>query len=320
MSNVLDPALELLADDRGRCAGAVLYDLAHSRPVLACAGATVLATGGAGRLHLAGFPTSNHFGAMADGLVMAYRLGAKLREVDSFQYHPTGIAWPSHMEGALVSEAARSAGAFLVNGKGERFIDELQPRDVVASAVLREIAEGRGIERDGKVGIFLDTPTLEQRQPGILDDRLVTLSHLAHRCGINPALEPLLIRPTLHYQNGGVAIDTAGRTSVSGLLCAGEMTGGLHGSKPHARPTHEYATGSTNALPHATNVFGEWQARKHPGLQKRCSPARLDMMTIKMQFDQIVLRRLVIRFGFHSCYRLTTTRAVSTRSSPGRHR
>lgn len=168
------PALELLADDRGRCAGAVLYDLAHSRPVLACAGATVLATGGAGRLHLAGFPTSNHFGAMADGLVMAYRLGAKLREVDSFQYHPTGIAWPSHMEGALVSEAARSAGAFLVNGKGERFIDELQPRDVVASAVLREIAEGRGIERDGKVGIFLDTPTLEQRQPGILDDRPAT--------------------------------------------------------------------------------------------------------------------------------------------------
>lgn len=223
------PALELLTDDRGRCAGAVLYELARSRPLLVRAGATVLATGGAGRLHLAGFPTSNHFGAMADGLVMAYRLGAKLREVDSFQYHPTGIAWPSHMEGALVSEAARSAGAFLINGKGERFVDELQPRDVVASAILREIAQGRGIERDGKVGIFLDTPTLEQCQPGILENRLVTLSHLAHRCGINPAQEPLLIRPTLHYQNGGVAIDTAGRTNVPGLLCAGEMTGGLHG-------------------------------------------------------------------------------------------
>ncbi|WP_395027588.1 FAD-binding protein [Comamonas odontotermitis] len=228
---VLDrhPALELLADDRGRCAGAVLHDLARGRPILARASATLLATGGAGRLHLGGFPTSNHYGAMADGLVMAYRLGAKLREMDSFQYHPTGIAWPQHMEGALVSEAARSAGAYLVNGLGERFVDELQPRDVVASAVLRELAQGRGVERDGKLGIFLDTPALEHSHPGILKDSLVTLSHLAQRCGIDPAREPLLIRPTLHYQNGGVAIDEAGHTSVPGLLCAREMTGGLHG-------------------------------------------------------------------------------------------
>ncbi|SUE42858.1 FAD-dependent oxidoreductase [Roseomonas gilardii] len=223
------PALELLTDDRGRCAGAVLHDFAHGRPVLARAGAVVLATGGSGRLHLAGFPTSNHYGATADGLVLAYRLGAPLREVNSFQYHPTGIAWPPHMEGALVSEAARSSGAFLVNGRGERFVDELQPRDVVASAILREIAEGRGVERDGKVGIFLDTPTLEKGRPGILEKSLVTLRHLAHRGGFDPAEEPFLIRPTLHYQNGGVEIDPEGRTAVPGLLCAGEVTGGLHG-------------------------------------------------------------------------------------------
>ncbi|MFC7555685.1 FAD-binding protein [Pseudoroseomonas wenyumeiae] len=141
---VLDrhPALELLTDDRGRCAGAALHDLAQGRTVLACAGATVLATGGAGRLHIAGFPTSNHYGATADGLVLAYRLGAALREVDSFQYHPTGIAWPPHMEGQLVSEAARASGAALVNGLGERFVDELNTRDIVAAAILREIAEG----------------------------------------------------------------------------------------------------------------------------------------------------------------------------------
>ncbi|WP_424814711.1 FAD-binding protein [Roseococcus sp. YIM B11640] len=223
------PAIELLSDDRGRCAGAVLHDLARGRPVLARAGAVVLATGGAGRLHLAGFPTSNHYGATADGLALAYRLGAPLREVDSFQYHPTGIAWPPHMEGALVSESARSSGAFLVNGKGERFTDELQTRDVVASAILREIAEGRGITRDGKTGIFLDTPMLEKAKPGILEKSLVTLRHLAHRGGFDPAEEPFLIRPTLHYQNGGVVIDPKGRTPVPGLLCAGEVTGGLHG-------------------------------------------------------------------------------------------
>lgn len=223
------PALELLSDDRGRCAGAVLHDFARGRAVLARAGAVVLATGGAGRLHLAGFPTSNHYGATADGLALAYRLGAALREVDSFQYHPTGIAWPPHMEGALVSEAARSSGAYLVNGRGKRFVDELQPRDIVASAVLREIAEGRGIGRDGKTGVFLDTPSLEQAKPGILEKSLVTLLHLAHRGGFDPAEEPFLIRPTLHYQNGGVVIDPKGRTAVPGLLCAGEVTGGLHG-------------------------------------------------------------------------------------------
>jgi succinate dehydrogenase/fumarate reductase flavoprotein subunit len=223
------PALELLSDDRGSCAGAVLHDLARGRPVQVRAGATVLATGGAGRLHLGGFPTSNHYGATADGLVLAYRLGASLRDIDSFQYHPSGVAWPERLEGALISEAARSCGAFLVNGRGERFVDELQPRDVVASAILRELAEGRGIERDGKVGVFLDTPTLEQSQPGVLKNSLVTLCHVAHRCGIDPAQEPFLIRPTLHYQNGGIAIDPDGRSQIAGLFCAGEITGGLHG-------------------------------------------------------------------------------------------
>ncbi len=223
------PALELLTDDRGRCAGAVLLDLVPGRIMLARAAATILATGGSGRLHLAGFPTSNHYGATADGLVLAYRIGAALREVDSFQFHPTGIAWPGHLEGQLISEAARASGAVLVNGRGERFVEELKPRDIVASAILREIAEGRGIDRDGQVGIFLDTPSLERAKPGILKQGLVTLTHLAHRAGFDPAEEPFLIRPTQHYQNGGVAIDPAGRTGIPGLLAAGEVTGGLHG-------------------------------------------------------------------------------------------
>lgn len=223
------PAVELLSDERGRCAGAVLYNLEWRSFVLVRARAVVLATGGAGRLHLNRFPTSNHYGATADGLVLAYRLGARLRELDSFQYHPTGIAFPAHLAGGLVSEAARSAGARLINGAGERFVDELAPRDVVASAILRECAEGRGIDRDGQVGVFLDTPTLELQQPGILDQRLVTLRHLAKKCGHDPALEPFLVRPTLHYQNGGVAIDKDGAASVAGLYCVGELSGGIHG-------------------------------------------------------------------------------------------
>ena len=223
------PAVELLSDERGRCAGAVIYNLEWRRFVLVRAGTVILATGGAGRLHLNHFPTSNHYGATADGLVLAYRIGARLRELDSFQYHPTGIAYPPHLSGGLGSDSARSAGAKLINGEGERFVDELQPRDVVASAILRECAEGRGIERGGKLGVFLDTPTLEQQNPGILQKRLVTLRHLAHKCGHDPAEEPFIVYPTLHYQNGGVAIDTAGASNVPGLYCVGELTGGIHG-------------------------------------------------------------------------------------------
>ncbi|MGF6468292.1 FAD-binding protein [Paraburkholderia youngii] len=223
------PLVELLSDEHGGCAGAVIYNLEWRSFVLVRARAVILATGGAGRLHLNSFPTSNHYGATADGLVLAYRIGARLRELDSFQYHPTGIAYPHHLSGGLISEAARSAGARLLNGAGERFVDELKPRDVVASAVLRECALGRGIERDGQLGVFLDTPTLEIEHPGILAKRLITLRHLADKCGIDAAQEPFLVYPTLHYQNGGVAIDKNGATNVPGLFCVGEMTGGIHG-------------------------------------------------------------------------------------------
>jgi succinate dehydrogenase / fumarate reductase flavoprotein subunit/L-aspartate oxidase len=223
------PVVELLSDDYGRCAGAVIYNLEWRSFMLVRARAVILATGGAGRLHLNRFPTSNHYGATADGLVLAYRIGARLRELDSFQYHPTGIAYPPHLSGGLVSEAARSGGAKLINGEAERFVDELKPRDVVAAAILRECAQGRGIEREGQVGVFLDTPTLEKENPGILEKRLVTLRHLAHKCGHDPAQEPFLVYPTLHYQNGGVAIDKDGATSVAGLYCIGELAGGIHG-------------------------------------------------------------------------------------------
>jgi succinate dehydrogenase / fumarate reductase flavoprotein subunit/L-aspartate oxidase len=223
------PAIELLSDERQRCVGAVLYDLEHRRFRLVCAGAVVLATGGAGRLHLSGFATSNHYGATADGLALAYRMGAQLRDVDSFQYHPTGLAWPKHLAGGLISEAVRSVGAGLVNGEGARFVDELAPRDVVTAAILRECAEGRGIGRDDQVGVFLDTPALLAGHPSLLGEQLVSLGHLAHRAGIDPTREPMMVYPTLHYQNGGVAIDADGASTVPGLYCAGEVTGGIHG-------------------------------------------------------------------------------------------
>jgi L-aspartate oxidase len=223
------PVVELLSDDYGACAGAVIYNMEWRTCVLVRATAVILATGGCGRLHLNGFPTSNHYGATADGTVLAYRIGARLREMDSFQYHPTGLAHPVHLAGSLISEAARSSGAKLINGRGERFVDELRPRDIVAASILRECAEGRGVERDGQLGVFLDIPRLAAAKLGILEKDLVSMLHLGKKCGLDPAAAPFMVTPTLHYQNGGIVIDGNGATDVPGLFCAGEISGGIHG-------------------------------------------------------------------------------------------
>lgn len=131
------PVVELLSNETGhRCVGAVVRSLLDRRLRMVRTHSVVLATGGLGRLHLNGFPTSNHLGATGDGLVLAYRIGAKLRELDSFQYHPTGFVYPSHLAGKLVTEGLRAAGCLLVNALGRRFTDELQPRDVVCRGRL----------------------------------------------------------------------------------------------------------------------------------------------------------------------------------------
>ncbi len=225
------PTVELLGDDLGGCSGAVISSLKKRKYVQVNAKAVIIATGGIGRMHLNGFPTSNHFGATGDGLVLAYRMGAKLRDLDSFQYHPTGLAHPYHLAGSLITEGVRSCGTYLLNSKGERFVDELSARDIVAASVIRECREGRGITtEENNCGVWLDTPGLELRQPGILQQRFPKLMHLGEKAGINPLQSPLLIYPTLHYQNGGVVINEDCETSVPGLFCTGEVTGGIHGT------------------------------------------------------------------------------------------
>jgi L-aspartate oxidase len=225
------PAVELLSDEWGhRCVGAVLGSLTSRHMHIVHARAVILATGGIGRLHLNNFPTSNHIGATGDGLVLAYRMGARLRELDSFQYHPTGLVYPPHLDGKLVTEGVRAASAILLNANGQRFVDELQPRDIVSAAIIRECHEGRGIHTDaGGVGVWLDTPRLERAQPGILDAKFPKFLARTRQAGIDPRNEPVLVHPTLHYQNGGVVIDVNGATTVPGLYAAGEVAGGLHG-------------------------------------------------------------------------------------------
>jgi len=223
-------AVELLSDG-GRCTGAVLRDLDNKRHYAVAAKTVILATGGIGRLHIQGFPTSNHYGATGDGLAMAYRLGAKLTHIDTFQYHPSGAVYPEQLIGALVTEGIRSEGGHLVNAKGERFVNELDTRDVVSSSIIRECEEGRGIRTmSGRIGVWLDTPLLEAEQgAGTLQKHFPAMVRQYQRYGIDIAKDPVLIYPTLHYQNGGVHIDVHAESDVKNLFVAGEASGGLHG-------------------------------------------------------------------------------------------
>lgn len=225
------PVIELLSDPEGRCTGVVLKNLDNGQHIVVSAKAVILATGGSGRLHIEGFPTSNHFGATGDALALAYRLGAKLSQADTFQYHPTGAVFPEQLAGALVTEGIRSDGGHLLNKNGDRFVNELETRDVVASAIIRECEEGRGVHTPaGRVGVWLDVPMVDILMgEGSITKRFPAMLRQFDRYGIDIKKEPVLIYPTLHYQNGGVTIDVDGKSGVEGLYVAGEASGGLHG-------------------------------------------------------------------------------------------
>ncbi len=226
------PAIELLLDDAGKCAGAILLDYDSNEYLVVRAKTVIMATGGAGRLHYQGFPTSNHYGATADGLVMAYRAGAPLIYEDAIQYHPTGVAYPAQIYGALVTEKVRSIGAQLVNSEGEAFMHPLETRDVSAASIIRECtARGKGVKALDGVALWLDTPMIDMiNGEGFLAKRIPGMLRMYQKFGIDIRKEPILIYPTLHYQNGGILIDENAETKISGLYVAGEAVGGIHGT------------------------------------------------------------------------------------------
>lgn len=180
------------------------------------AGAVLLATGGLGRLYAR---STNPPGACGEGLALAFLAGAVIRDVEFVQFHPTVLP-----DGVLVTEAVRGAGARLLNGRGEYFMEryasaaDLAPRDVVARAVWREAA------LHGPVGLDLrGVRGLPERFPGLFQ-------HLDSR-GYRPLTEPIPVAPAAHYSVGGIKTELDGRTSVVGLYAAGEVAStGLHGA------------------------------------------------------------------------------------------
>lgn len=226
------PAVELIMNDKGACAGAVLYNLETEEYMIVKAKATVMASGGSGRLHIQDFMTTNHYGATGDGIIMGYRAGVPIKFLHTVQYHPTGAVFPEQAEGLLITEKVRAAGANVLNIDGEQFVYEREPRDVEASAFIRECSvRGKGVPTPtGKFGVWLDSPMIDiLKGEGTVRNEFPGKWILFHRYGIDITKEPMLVYPTLHYQNGGLEINNKGETVVPGLIVGGEVSGGLHG-------------------------------------------------------------------------------------------
>jgi succinate dehydrogenase / fumarate reductase, flavoprotein subunit len=241
----------------GKIAGALGYFRETGRFVLFKTGAVVLATGGIGK---AWQITSNSWEYTGDGHALAYEAGAELIDMEFVQFHPTGMVWPPSVRGILVTEGVRGEGGVLKNSNGERFMfrympdmfkgdyaeteaesdawvkgdrkknrrpPELLTRDVVAKAITKEIAEGRGTEHGG---VILDIAS--KQSPDFIKKKLPSMYHqfkeLAH---VDITKDPMEIGPTTHYVMGGVKVDAETQEStVPGLYAAGEVGGGMHGA------------------------------------------------------------------------------------------
>jgi succinate dehydrogenase / fumarate reductase, flavoprotein subunit len=209
---------DLLQDDEGQCVGAICRNLRDGHLEVFNAKATILASGGAGQAYR---PTTNGLIVTGDGIAQAYRIGARLMDMEMIQYHPTTLAG----NGLLITEGARGEGAWLLNAEGDRFMEsyapnklELASRDVVSRAEQTEINEGRGFP-DGTVA--LDVTKVPRRRTLEALREIVNIGR--DFAGVDITREPIHIRPGQHYIMGGVKTDVDGLTTVPGLYAAGEV-------------------------------------------------------------------------------------------------
>ena len=209
---------DLLQNDEGRCIGAVCRNLRDGHLEVFNAKTVILATGGAGQAYK---PTTNGLIVTGDGIAQAYRIGARLMDMEMVQYHPTTLAG----NGLLITEGARGEGAWLLNGKGERFMEtyapnklELASRDVVSRAEQTEINEGRGFP-DGTVA--LDITKVPKRR--VLEALREIVNIGRDFAGVDITREPIHIHPGQHYFMGGIKTDVDGQTTVPGMYAAGEV-------------------------------------------------------------------------------------------------
>ncbi len=206
-----------LVVDGGRCVGVIAWDLLNGGLRAVAAKATIVATGGAGRLYVG---TTNAFACTGDGMAMALRAGLPLKDMEMMQFHPTTLA-PT---GVLITEGCRGEGAYLLNATGERFLKryapntmELASRDVISRAEQTEIDAGRGV--DGNVMLDLRHLGAERILERLHGTRELSMVF----AGVDPIYDPIPVRPGAHYHMGGIDTDVWGRTAIDGLYAAGEV-------------------------------------------------------------------------------------------------
>jgi aspartate oxidase len=193
------------------------------------ASAVILAAGGRcyAEAEQRGEFSTNHPYATGEVTKIALGLGADARDLDALQYHPNGGLWPESLQGYSIPETTRAYGAVLLNADGEEFTDSLGPRDEVSQAIFDEVAKGKGVKTPaGHDAVWLDTTRISEH------DAELSLPYMLRRyraAGVDPLTEPILTYPVLHYQNGGLVIDTDAETTLEGLYACGEIAGGTHG-------------------------------------------------------------------------------------------
>ncbi len=214
--------IDLVVED-GHCVAALTHHEKYGHQII-WAKQTILASGGAGCLFR---ETTNSPTATADGHAMAFRAGAIMRDMEFFQFHPTAL-YIAGAARALISEAVRGEGAYLVDRNGERFMfkyhkdGELAPRDVVSLAIRQHIAETEA------TCAYLD---VRHFQPGCFAARFPNIAALCREFDIDITKNLIPVRPAAHYAIGGVAVDTCGRSNIDGLLACGEAAStGVHGA------------------------------------------------------------------------------------------
>jgi len=218
---------KLLIED-SRCVGVVALDMRSGRFDAITAKSVILATGGLGRVYA--FTTNGNI-CTGDGMALAYRAGAGLKDMEMVQFHPTGLPFT----GILITEAVRGEGGYLTNNQGERFLKryvpnkmELGPRDIISRAMTTEFEEGRGFEGPHGKYMHLDVRHLGE---AVIDRKLPFMRELGREfLGIDIVTEPIPVRPVQHYMMGGVDADISGATVIKGLYAAGECANvGLNG-------------------------------------------------------------------------------------------
>jgi L-aspartate oxidase len=306
------PSIDVLEGSRavgvivvaGRCVGIFLDG---GRRV--ASGAVVLATGGAAALWAR---TTNPQGATGGGLLLAHGAGATLADLELVQFHPTAMAAPNGGDGFLITEAIRGEGALLLDASGERFVDELAPRDEVARAIQNLMSD------TGASSVALDMRGVDPRLfPNVVD--------ALHRAGIDPERQLVPVSPAAHYMMGGIATDLDGRSTVPGLYAVGECAcTGLHGANRLASNSLSEcfvfgarAAGATLAEPavHPTALRGAEPPPRPPALAPASRQALWERAGIERDRDGL----WALREDPHPLVRLIADAALARTESRGAH-